>query len=193
MLRCLSTRSATAHAHSTQLADGLQRAEVLPTLPPATQLVQPPSACQPAECWNRAGGEHGIFVRGYEDRPSMKGCSLGMILRCVRATRAIARDICPTLSVRRGVLRRFTRSVRRRYHSRSHALRDSNRVWMGPLRRRVRRDPCNRHGCAVPPPAVEGTRAWTALGHREVTKKVPTVPSMTAVSSEREARAEACA
>ena len=32
MIRCLSTRSAAAHAHSTQPVDGLQRAEVLPKL-----------------------------------------------------------------------------------------------------------------------------------------------------------------
>ena len=54
MLRCLSTRSAAAHAHSTQPADGLPRAEVLPTLPLADELVQPPFACHPAECWNLA-------------------------------------------------------------------------------------------------------------------------------------------
>ena len=29
----------------------------------------------------------------------------------------------------------------------------------------------SRHGRAVPAAAVEGTRAWTALGHREVPKK----------------------
>ena len=53
-LRCLSKLAAAAHAHSTQPVDGPKRAEVLPTLPPATELVQPPLACQPAECWNRA-------------------------------------------------------------------------------------------------------------------------------------------
>ena len=54
MLRCLSTRSAAAHAHSTQPADGLPCAEVLPMLPLADELVQPPLASLPAECWNRA-------------------------------------------------------------------------------------------------------------------------------------------
>ena len=32
------------------------------------------------------------------------------------------------------------------------------------------RDPSGWHGHAVPEAAVGGTRAWTALGHREVTK-----------------------
>ena len=40
MIRCLSMRSAAAHAHSTQPIDGLQRAEVLL---PADELVQPAS------------------------------------------------------------------------------------------------------------------------------------------------------
>ena len=42
MLLCLSLRCAAAHAHSTQPAVGLQRAKVLPTLPLAAELVQPP-------------------------------------------------------------------------------------------------------------------------------------------------------
>ena len=123
MLRCLSMRSATAHAHSTQPADELQRAQVLPTLPPAAELVQPPYPRRPAECWNRARHEHGIFVSGYEDRSSMKGCSLGMILRCVTAARASARDICSTLPARRDDRSRFTRSVRRMYLLSENALR----------------------------------------------------------------------
>ena len=40
--RCLSIRSAAAHAHSKQPTDGLERAEALPTLPLAAELVQPP-------------------------------------------------------------------------------------------------------------------------------------------------------
>ena len=56
------------------------------------------------------------------------------------------------------------------YLPRSNASRVSNRVWMGPWRRRVRRVPSSQHGCAVPEAAVGGTRAWTALGHREVPK-----------------------
>ena len=39
MLWCLITRSAAAHAHSKQPADGLKRAEVLLTLPSAAELV----------------------------------------------------------------------------------------------------------------------------------------------------------
>ena len=123
MLRCLSTRSATAHAHSTQPADGLQRAQVLPTLPPAAELVQPPCPRRPAECWNRSRHEHGIFVSGYEDRSSMKGCSLGMILRYVTAARASARDICSTLPARRDDRSRFARSVGRMYPLTANALR----------------------------------------------------------------------
>ena len=53
MLRCLSTLATAAHAHSKQPANGLKRAEVLPTLPLADELVQPPFASQPAECLNR--------------------------------------------------------------------------------------------------------------------------------------------
>ena len=99
---------------------------LLPTLTARSQLMissvpkccrrcrRPLSSCSHHLCANLPnarivrGGEHGIFVRGYEDRPSMKGCSLGMILRCVRATRAIARDICPTLPARRDDRSRFT-------------------------------------------------------------------------------------
>ena len=42
MLWCLITRSAAAHAHSKQPTDDLERAEVLPTLPLADELLQPP-------------------------------------------------------------------------------------------------------------------------------------------------------
>jgi len=72
MLRCLSARCAAAHAHSTQPADGLQRAKVLPTLPLPDELVQPPFASLPAECWIERSGEHGSFIRGHEASPSMK-------------------------------------------------------------------------------------------------------------------------
>ena len=41
-LKSLSKLAAAAHAHSTQPANHLQRAEVLPTLPLAVQLEQPP-------------------------------------------------------------------------------------------------------------------------------------------------------
>ena len=42
MLWCLTTRSAAAHAHSKQPINGLERAEVLPTLPLVAELLQPP-------------------------------------------------------------------------------------------------------------------------------------------------------
>lgn len=48
-----------------------------------------------------------------------------------------------------------------------NALRDSIRVWMGRCAHCVRTYPSSRHGHALPEAAVEGTRAWTALGHRE--------------------------
>ena len=81
MLRCLSKGSAAAHDHSPQPANGLQCAEVLPMLPLAVQLVQLPLRANLPNAGIVRGGEHGIFVRGYDATPSMKGCSLGMILR----------------------------------------------------------------------------------------------------------------
>ena len=42
IVRCLSIGSDAAHAHSMQPVDDLQRAEVLPTMPPAAELVLPP-------------------------------------------------------------------------------------------------------------------------------------------------------
>ena len=80
MLRCLSKGSAAAHAHSghTQPANGLQRAEVLPMLPLAVQLVQPPLRANLPNAGIVRGGEHGSFTRGDEASSSMKGCSLCM-------------------------------------------------------------------------------------------------------------------
>jgi len=147
MLRCLSARCAAAHAHSTQPADGLQRAKVLPTLPLPDELVQPPFASL-----------------------------LCMYLRCVRATRASARDICSTLPARRVDLSRFTMSVRRMGLLCSNASRDSIRVFAGRCVQCVRTYPSSRLGRALTEAAMEGTRAWTALGHREVPRKVPTAP-----------------
>ena len=67
---------------------------------PTPTARSPPMVCSVPKCYRRCrqplsscshhlranlpnarivhGGEHGIFVRGYEDRPSMKGCSLCM-------------------------------------------------------------------------------------------------------------------
>ena len=56
------------------------------------------------------------------------------------------------------------------------ALRVSHRTWTGTRRRRTTVSPSSRHGRAVSQAAVAGTRAWTAVGHREVPKKVPTGP-----------------
>jgi hypothetical protein len=58
----------------------------------------------------------------------------------------------------------------------SNASRASHRTWTGTRRRCATVSPSGRHRSAVPEAAVEGTRAWTALGHREVPKKVPTAP-----------------
>ena len=77
------------------------------------------------------GGEHGSFMRGDEASSSMKGCSLCMYLRCVRATRASARDICSTLPARRVDLSRFTRSVTRMYRLCSNASCVTHRVLTG--------------------------------------------------------------
>ena len=78
MLWCLITRSAAAHAHSTQPVDDLQRAEELPTMPPAAELVQPPLRANLPNAGIVRGGEHGSFTRGDEASSSMKGCSLCM-------------------------------------------------------------------------------------------------------------------
>ena len=168
MIRCLSASCAAAHTHSTQPAGGLQRTEVLPTLPLAAELVQPPLASLPAECWNGAGWcEHGSFMRGHEASSSMKGCSPCMYLRCVRATRASARDICSTLPARRVDLRGFTRRFTRWYLPRSNALRVSHRTWMGACRRCVCMRPSGRHGRALAEAAVTGTRVQSAPRRRE--------------------------
>ena len=73
----------------------------------------------------------------------------------------------------------------------SNASRVSHRTWMGARTRRVCEHMSSRHGGAVSEAAVEGTRAWTALGHREVPKKVPTAPlSMMDKASDRIVRSE---
>ena len=130
-LRCLSKGSAAAHAHSTQPVGDLQRAEELPTVPPAAELVQPPLRANLLNAGIVRGGEHGSFTRGDEASSSMKGCSLCMYLRCVRATRASARDICSTLPARRVDLRKFTRAVTRMYLLCFDALRVLHRTWTG--------------------------------------------------------------
>ena len=158
MLRCLSSRCAAAHAHSTQPAGGLQRAEVLPTMPLAAELVQPPLASLPANAGIERGGEHGSFMRGDEASSSMKGCSLCMYLRCVRATRASARDMCSTLPARRVDLRGFASAVGRMYLLCFNASCFSHRVWTATWRRRATMSPSGRHGHAVPEAAVGGTR-----------------------------------
>ena len=52
----------------------------------------------------------------------------------------------------------------------SNASRASHQTWTGTRRRWSTVCPSGRHRCAVPEAAVEGTRAWTALGHRELPK-----------------------
>ena len=65
-LRCLSKLAAAANAHSTQPVDDLKRAEVLPTMPPAAELVQPPLRANLPSAGIVRGGEHGSFTRGDE-------------------------------------------------------------------------------------------------------------------------------
>jgi len=64
------------------------------------------------------------------------------------------------------------------YLPRSNALRVSHRTWTGPRTRRVCWGRSRRHGRAVSEAAVPGTRAWTAVGHREVPQKVPVGPAL---------------
>ena len=108
------------------------------------------------------GGEHGSFMSGHEASPSMKGCSLGMKLRCVVPMRRSARVTSSTLPARRVDLRRFTRRFARMYLPRSNASRDSIRVWMGTWPRCATMSPSSRHSRALPEAAGKGTRAWTA-------------------------------
>ena len=145
-----AAHSACTAVQENRCSDASARAVPLPTptarSPPAVCSV--PKCCQhcrwplsscshhwPAYLPNAGierGGEHGSFMRGDEASSSMKGCSLCMYLRCLRATRASARDICSTLPARRVDLSRFTRSVVRMYPLSSNASRDSIRVLTGP-------------------------------------------------------------
>ena len=144
-----ATSSACTAVHESRCCGASARAVPLPT-PTARS---PPMVCSVPKCCRRCrwplsscshhwpaylpnagierGGEHGSFMRGDEASSSMKGCSLCMYIRCVRALRASARDICSTLPARRVDLSRFTMSVRRRYLLCSDASRDLIRVWMG--------------------------------------------------------------
>ena len=160
--------------------------------PAARQARSPPTICSVPKCCRRCrqpmsssshhlpanlpnagivrGGEHGSFMCGHEASSSMKGCLLGMHLRCVVSVRHSTRDMCSTLPARCADLRGFTRRSTRMYLLCSNASRISHRVLTGSRRQRVCVTPSSRHGCAVPEAAAKGTRAWTALGHREVTK-----------------------
>ena len=144
------TSTACTAVHESRCSDASARAVPLPTPTARSPLVVcsvlkccrqcrwPLSSCShhwPAYLPNAGierGGEHGSFMRGDEASSSMKGCSLCMYLRCVRATRASARDISSTLPARRVDLSRFTRSVGRMYPLSSNASCDSIRVLTGP-------------------------------------------------------------
>ena len=133
MLRCLrlSKGSAAAYAHSTQPANGLQRAEVLPTLPVAVQLEQ---SQFPASLPNAAivrDGEHGSFVGGEEARPSMKEWSLGMQVRSTVPFRHGVRELCSTLPDRRSDLSRFALAAKRMYLLFFNASSFAHRVLTG--------------------------------------------------------------
>ena len=49
----------------------------------------------------------------------------------------------------------------------------SHRTWTATWRRRATMSPSGRHGHALAEAAVAGTRAWTALGHREAPSLKP--------------------
>ena len=135
---------------------------------------RPPSCCschllpkQPDPAIDR--GSVGVsFSSSHRVGSSSKRCLPEVKVRCVLAGRHRSRAIWSTLSARRANLRRFTRSVGRRYPPRSNALRVSHRTWTGTRTRRVCQFPSGRHGRAVSEAAVAGT--WTALGHRETLK-----------------------
>ena len=167
MLRCLSKRAAAAHAHSTQPVDGPKHAEVLPTLPPAAELVQPPLRANLPNAGIVRGGEHGSFTRGDEAISSMKGCSLCMLLRCVAPTRRIAREVCSTLPARRVDLSKFSRAEKRMYLLCFNALSVLHQTLSGRFCTLYRIYPCDRHGRTVPRQASKGTRACTSRGRRK--------------------------
>ena len=171
-----AAHSARTAVGESRLSDASARALPLPT-PTARS---PPMVCSVLKCCRRCrwpmsssslhlpanlpntgierGGEHGSFMSGHEASPSMKGCSLGMKLRCVVPMRRSARVISSTLPARRVDRRRFTRRFARMYLPRSDALRDSIRVWMGTWPRCATMSPSSRHGRAVPEAAMGGTR-----------------------------------
>ena len=94
--RCLSIRSAAAHAHSKQLANGLERAEVLPTLPLADELLQPPlranlSLDQRRVCKPSGSGIDGGHREGHADATGEVARSLSDIAclpRCLLGQRS---------------------------------------------------------------------------------------------------------
>ena len=150
-----AAHSARTAVHESRVSGASARAVPLPT-PTARS---PPLVCSVPKCCRRCrcpmsscshhlpaylpnagierGGEQGSFIRGHEASPSMKGCLLGMNLRCVVPVRRSARDLCSTLPARRVDLSRFTMAVTRMYLPRSDASRDSIRVFLGTWRRRV--------------------------------------------------------
>ena len=79
-----------------------------------------------------------------------------------------ARAMCSTLPARRSDRSRFALAPKRMYRFCSNASRVSHRIFTHTRTRRVCEYGSNRHGRAVAEAAVEGTRAWTALGRREV-------------------------
>ena len=90
-----------------------------------------------------------------------------MQARYSMACRDSARAMCSTLPARRSDPSRFALAAKQMYRLCSNASRDLHRVFAGPQPRRVGQDPRSGHGRAMAEAAVEGTRAWTALGHRE--------------------------
>ena len=167
-MRCLSKLAAAAHAHSTQPANHLQRAEVLPTLPLAVQLEQPPLRANLPNASIVRDGEHGSFVRGKGARLRMKGWSLGMQAGSSMLFTHVARAMCSTLPARRSDRSRFALAPKRMYLFCSNASRVRPRVFWGRFCTRYRIYRSDLRGHAVAEAAVAVPRAWTALGRREV-------------------------
>ena len=89
-----------------------------------------------------------------------------MQARYSMACRDSARAMCSTLPARRSDPSRFALAAKQMYRLCSNASHVLHRVFVGAEPQRVGRRPRSRHGRAMAEAAVEGTRAWTALGHR---------------------------
>ena len=128
-----ATSSACTAVHENRYSAASAKALMLPTPTAHSPLM----VCSVPKCYRRCrwpmsssshhlpanlpnagivrGGEHGSFMCGHEASSSMKGCLLGMHLRCVVSVRHSTRDMCSTLPARCADLRGFTRRSTRMY------------------------------------------------------------------------------